>query len=236
MIASLWFALGLGGCFTPIARSAFDGDRDRVSNYLEHNSPNERFDVGGCDSCTLLHHAASGGQVEVARMLLEKGASLNVTNSAGLTPLHLACLARKVEMVKLLVAHEASLAVRDQYGNTPLIYAIIPIEAKWSWWNGYQEAGPEPGPNEEIVKLLIGAGADLKIVTHKGNTPLHMAAYKGYVNVVVLLLAAGADREARNAGGETPAMLAARYNQRTVVQILNAPPATAAPAAAPPPQ
>ena len=80
-------------------------------------------------------------------------------------------------------------------------------------------------PSVDLVRILLDAGAPLEVRTLAGNTPLHIAAYKGYVSIVEFLLARGADREARNAQGQTPAMLAVLYKQLTVVRMLSAPPA-----------
>jgi ankyrin repeat protein len=236
MIASVWLVLQLGGCATSVTKSAFVGNVDDVNKYLEHGSPNQGFDEGNCRLCTLLHFASSGGQVEVARVLLAKGASINATNASGRTALHFAAAAQRFEMVKFLVGSEASLTSRDKDGITPLLYAVATQKREDAWIatpRGQMIATttttPTP-PDDRIVKILLGAGANPNVPALNGTTPLHVAAEKGYVNVVVLLLAAGANREARNAQGQTPAMLAEQHNQRTVLQMLNAPPANAAPA------
>ncbi len=71
--------------------------------------------------------------------------------------------------------------------------------------------------------MLLDAGAEVNAATQKGNTPLHVAAYKGYGGTTRLLLARGADRAARNSQGETAAELAERYQQAAIVAILRAP-------------
>lgn len=208
-----WFLLAVlaSGCAS-VARSAFDGDTAAVQKYLDDKGdPNAKFDDGGCNACTLLHHAASGGRIDVAKLLIEKGANINVTNAAGLTPLHAACTTQQIGMARFLLDHEQakrSLSMRDQFGNTPLMYAV---------------ASPGKSPSVELVRLILDAGADVSIATNVGNTPLHIAAYKGFGDIVSLLLARGANREARNAKGETPARLAAASKQDAIVQMLNAP-------------
>ena len=46
-----------------------------------------------------LHLAAWAGQVEVARLMVEKGAEVNMRSSTGDTPLHLACQHGNIEVV-----------------------------------------------------------------------------------------------------------------------------------------
>ena len=78
-------------------------------------------------------------------------------------------------------------------------------------------------PSAELIGILLDAGADVNARTSQGNTPLHIAAYKGYAGTVRLLLARGAIRTARNAAGETPEALAQRYHQDAVVAIPQSP-------------
>ena len=61
------------------------GDVTAVQGYLD-SSPDliTAFDSTGN---TLLHQAATAGQVEVARLLIERGADVNALNAAGKTPL-----------------------------------------------------------------------------------------------------------------------------------------------------
>jgi len=68
----------------------------------------------------------------------------------------------------------------------------------------------------EVVKLLIGAGADLNIRNCSGNTPLHIAVvdvtpHSG--ELVKMLLKAGADIEFKNCDGRTPLFSAFNHSQ-----------------------
>lgn len=61
-----------------------------------------------------LHCAAKEGKLEVVKLLLERGASLNVQNSYGHTPLMLAVSEDYIDVVRLLVDAGADLFVRDK--------------------------------------------------------------------------------------------------------------------------
>jgi ankyrin repeat protein len=65
------------------------------------------------------------------------------------------------------------------------------------------------GNHDEVVAVLIAAGADVNARQAGGYTPLQGAAQNGADVTVDRLLAAGADRGARNDAGETAADVAA---------------------------
>jgi ankyrin repeat protein len=64
------------------------------------------------------------------------------------------------------------------------------------------------GNHDEVVEVLLAAGADVTAVQRHGYTPLHAAAQNGATVTVDRLLAAGADPTARTDDGRTPADLA----------------------------
>jgi len=64
--------------------------------------------------------AALFGQTEAARLLLEKGADLNVKNNDGSTALHTAAFLCHPETVKLLLEKGADVTAKNNDGQTPL--------------------------------------------------------------------------------------------------------------------
>ena len=62
--------------------------------------------------------------------------------------------------------------------------------------------------HDEIVRLLVEAGANMDIADNDGDTPLHRAAIQGKDKVVSLLLEAGAEKDIKNNNG---ANLSASY-------------------------
>jgi ankyrin repeat protein len=70
---------------------------------------------------TPLIEAASLGQTDMARVLLNARADVKATNKIGQTALHLA--GRHTEVAKLLLAAGADVNTRDVYGQTPIDYA-----------------------------------------------------------------------------------------------------------------
>jgi len=67
---------------------------------------------------------------------------------------------------------------------------------------------------------LIQHGAPINAKDIAGNTPLHLAARYGFVNVVKVLIASGADVNAKDANGMTPLQIASKMGHQAVVDLL----------------
>jgi hypothetical protein len=70
-----------------------------------------------------LHHAASVAPPEIVKLLVAKGAELDVSNKKGITPLMVAAKNGRAEVVKLLVDAGAHVSLKDKCGLTPLDWA-----------------------------------------------------------------------------------------------------------------
>ena len=231
MIQPRAYAAVLGAAFllstgcASLPAKAHRGNTAAVADFLDKGgSPDARFEDS--NGCTLLHPAVDGGRLDIVELLLDRGADPNVVSGEGYTPLHLAAGRQEPEIARLLLARgaAASLDKRDPYGNTPLLLAVAKVKEREVWT--FTAVGAVSGstrakePSADLLETLLEAGADVQAPTGKGNTPLHIAAFRGHVNAVRLLLRHGADRAARNPGGETAADLARRYGQDEVVRVL----------------
>jgi ankyrin repeat protein len=105
---------------------------------------------------TLLHIASRYCQVEVTRLLVERGADINIRNARTATALHYAARSDSVEIINILLDKGMSVDLADEDDRTPLHYA-----ARYG--------------NVEATKALVERGASLIAMTKKGDTALFLA-------------------------------------------------------------
>jgi len=73
---------------------------------------------------TALHAAAFAGKLDVAKLLVEKGAVVNDThNLYKMSPLHAASEEGHADVVAFLIEHQADIEAKERNGYTPLTQA-----------------------------------------------------------------------------------------------------------------
>ena len=133
------------------------------------------LDARDCEANTALHWAVYKGNVEIVELLLAKGADVNVTCKYEFTVLHLAVTNGSVDIVKALVIAGADVAAADNIAECRALHlAVLKVDL-------------------EIVELLLAKGADVNVTNKVGRTPVQIAAFYGYSDIVQALVIAGAD-------------------------------------------
>lgn len=121
-------------------------------------------DIPGCKGRTALMYASN---VAIVQFLLENGASLDAKDKYGDTVIHVASQLGHIEVVKFLIeTKKVAVDAQGGYGQIALMYS----------------------KNEEIAKLLIENGADLYAKDTRKGMLIHLAAEKGWVEILRLLV------------------------------------------------
>eukprot|EP01060_Flectonema_neradi_P010467 TRINITY_DN17561_c0_g1_i1.p1 TRINITY_DN17561_c0_g1~~TRINITY_DN17561_c0_g1_i1.p1 ORF type:complete len:427 (+),score=79.56 TRINITY_DN17561_c0_g1_i1:53-1333(+) len=131
---------------------------------------------------TPLHTALS---VDVAAKLIESKADVNARTDLGETPLHLAARQGNIDLSRLLIANGADPFILDK-GNDSVLH-----EAATS--------------GEHITEFILRHLSSIKDSRNlKGETPLYLAASRGFAGIVELLLQASADASIVSKKGLSP--------------------------------
>ena len=137
--------------------------------------PSQSCGIIGHRGSTRLYRAASEGEINIAKLLLDRGADPKKTFFYGETLLHAAAMSGNLEMVQLLLDIGADPNKARIDGMTPLHKAVN---------------------NEHIgtVILLLDRGADPDIKDRRGRSPRSEAHKKGiFKQIVDVMMILGQD-------------------------------------------
>ena len=162
-----------------------------------------KSNVDTCDENgkSLLIWASFRGNEKMCKILLQKGAKLDIQDSEGLTALHEAAQNGHVEVCSLLLKSKANVNSKDIEGRTPLMAA--------------SSIG-----HEEICRLLLENGADVDEQSEDGSFAFHIAAQNGHECVCMLLLDNKVDINKQDNYGFTSLHLAAQNGKISVCKFL----------------
>ena len=218
------------GACRDVFRAAFVGDEDVVEGFLgdypsllNAEDPNDEIYY-----TPLVSFCVAGGQLELLRNLVDRGADLQNYDAQllyiaahmgdsgvlsyllekGVSPefsdATLWMATNDVEKLRLLVKSGLSPNQRPYHGLHPLMYACR----------------ADKSLNVAKAQLLVDLGAEVNAVGPQGRTALHYAARGGDLTLCRLLLEAGADPTRLDDDGRTPLEVARKYRKRDVVYLL----------------
>ena len=171
-----------------------------VAEHLIDNYPQE-VNAGGGYYVSPLVAALAMGHFEMAQLLYQRGADLDVLGFGKRTLLLAMSLKGQIEIVQWLLARGVDPNLLNSIGTTPL---------HWAAYNGQLE----------VVRMLLQHNADNNTRSGDGEIPLHNAVKRGHLDVVRLLLGHGADVNACDENGSTPLHLASKQGMLEVARLL----------------
>jgi ankyrin repeat protein len=183
------FLLDQGACIdapdargnTPLDKAVFcGGDGDEAVQVLLRRGAN----LHGPRARVVAVRAAGLNDVEILRLLLDRGIDVNTYNERGFHLLHAAATCQQ-PLVSMLLARGARPDVVDDRGKQPIHTAAV-------------------RDNLGGVKALLAAGARIDALDHEGRQPIHDSAQWGRLDVVRFLMSHGADPNARDQQGLLP--------------------------------
>lgn len=169
---------------------------------------------------------------EIAEMMIDYGADVNMTGRYGQTFLHtLALVDGGSDLVRTLLGRGAKVNLADENGDTPLLllykaecfdilisrytvenYYRIPRYESTDLYK-YRTQRKKVGASVHLkAQCLIDGGADVNYKNEKGLTALHYAAALQDICEIHFLIKNGAYINARDNNGNTPLHIAAMHN------------------------
>ncbi|XP_057567253.1 protein phosphatase 1 regulatory subunit 12C isoform X1 [Hippopotamus amphibius kiboko] len=186
------------------------------------------LDSTNADGISALHQACIDENLEVVRFLVEQGATVNQADNEGWTPLHVAASCGYLDIARYLLSHGANIAAVNSDGDLPLDLAesdAMEGLLKAEITRRGVDVGAARRAEEELLlhdtRCWLNGGA-MPEARHPrtGASALHVAAAKGYIEVMRLLLQAGYDPELRDGDGWTPLHAAAHWGVEDACRLL----------------
>jgi len=158
--------------------------------------------------------AAAGGVLDIAQLLVEHGAELELTDNFGLTALHLSGRRGKQDVIDFLAASGANLHACNRELRTPLHEAA------------------RSGTAAAVLRILELAPQSSSMRDERGNTPLHALTSRDGSSLAVeefttcwrAFLRAGASPTTVGWKGQTPFVLAIISGNPVLKELLDASP------------
>eukprot|EP01104_Vermistella_antarctica_P018357 TRINITY_DN6764_c0_g1_i1.p1 TRINITY_DN6764_c0_g1~~TRINITY_DN6764_c0_g1_i1.p1 ORF type:complete len:1266 (+),score=221.68 TRINITY_DN6764_c0_g1_i1:174-3971(+) len=164
------------------------------------------------DLQTPLHLAALDGRIDMIRLLLNFGASVNAKDKNGWTPLHCSAANGHLSTSHRLLGAGADPSAQTDSGTTPLHYFVRVLV----------EDEKERSLYFQLLNVMLEHknGCGINCANASGETPLHQACFRGREDAICWLLDNNADVNSQNCYQETPLHFAARTGNKRAVELL----------------
>ena len=225
----------IGG--TPLHQAISKSHKDIVS-LLVNELQGCPIDVVDHAGRSIFDYAVTYGQIDMIKMLAEKGFSVNKGDNEGWTPLHEAAVNGQLETVYTLLrlgGRESMTKVAGTSG-TPLHQAVgkghkdmvsfllnegCPIRVVDSKGTSVLHTATEFG-QIGMIEMLAEQELDVNVGDDEGRTPLHCAAAKGSLDSVCTLLRLGGRKSMTKVAGTdgTPLHQAAINGHKDIVEFI----------------
>jgi ankyrin repeat protein len=168
--------------------------------------------AGDGEGQSLLHAAAQRGHLDLAGLLLESGADINVRNGSNESPLDVASRNKQGKVARFL-AERMGLAVAPEAISEDVVDIDQPLLGHGN--GGSNQHTPNDGHEMTlhdassrgllpVIRSLLDRAVDINSRNAKLETPLDVASQRGKVDVARLLIDRGADVNCYNMEGHTP--------------------------------
>ncbi|XP_057364102.1 protein phosphatase 1 regulatory subunit 12B isoform X6 [Manis pentadactyla] len=201
------------------------GDTDEVKKLLARGADINTVNV---DGLTALHQACIDENLDMVKFLVENRANVNQQDNEGWTPLHAAASCGYLNIAEYFINHGASVGIVNSEGEVPSDLAEEPAmkdllleQVKKQGVDLEQSRKEEEEQMLQDARQWLNSGKieDIR-QARSGATALHVAAAKGYSEVLRLLIQAGYELNVQDHDGWTPLHAAAHWGVKEACSIL----------------
>jgi ankyrin repeat protein len=158
------------------------------------------------DNFTPLIKSFETDSVEITKLLLDKGADINIKTINNITALYLAVNKINtnplyIDIVKMIL--EKNININEKFRNNKTILYIA-LEKKMI----------------DIAKMILEKNPDVNIIDKDGISPLYLAVLANNMEIIKLLLSKGADINSKDNNNTTILHIAVFDNNTELVKIL----------------
>ncbi|XP_078511141.1 protein phosphatase 1 regulatory subunit 12C isoform X1 [Lissotriton helveticus] len=204
------------------------GDLEEAEAMLQGKGGSDLLNSTNVDGISALHQACIDENLEVLEFLVNHDADVNQADNEGWTPLHVAASCGYMEIAEYLLKHGANIAAVNCDGNVPVDIAeddcmetLLRSEITRIGIDVEQVKREEEVVMLQDARQWLNAGKIEDIQHPKtGASALHVAAAKGYIEVLRLLLQAGFDTNVQDKDGWTPLHAAAHWGVEEACRLL----------------
>jgi ankyrin repeat protein len=151
--------------------------------------------------------ALENGSIDVAKLLIAKGADVNAQNDNGEIPLLLAVSGTQVNVARLRIFLPGESYLYPRFNSLSDAEGIAKYSAICEDYR-------------DIVKRLLACGAKANVKDKEGDNPLHYATRIGETEITELLIQHGAAVNEKDSFGLTPLHYAARGHKNMAELLL----------------
>nr|XP_008983677.2 protein phosphatase 1 regulatory subunit 12B isoform X2 [Callithrix jacchus] len=201
------------------------GDTDEVKKLLARGADINTVNV---DGLTALHQACIDENLDMVKFLVENRANVNQQDNEGWTPLHAAASCGYLNIAEYFINHGASVGIVNSEGEVPSDLAeelamkdLLLEQVKKQGVDLEQSRKAEEQQMLQDARQWLNSGKieDVR-QARSGATALHVAAAKGYSEVLRLLIQAGYELNVQDYDGWTPLHAAAHWGVKEACSIL----------------
>ena len=206
-------AVGSGSVWsqTVLLEAVEQGDSAKVREILSEKRARNSVNVPDEQGQSPLLRATWLNHIDIARHLIRSGADVNQPDAIHDSPYLVAGAEGRLEILRMILDKGADLRSVNRYGGTALIPAaehgyvrvvdlllkagVDPNHVNYLGWTALHEAivlsdgGPD---HQEVLRLLIKAGADVNLPDRQGVLPLTLVRQRSQSEMAQILEQAGA--------------------------------------------